>query len=153
VSKEAIAVATYEPDNRRTFAWKAALLLGGACVACLAIAGLVAVVRPHGFETYNETIKSALMERGLLVKSVQVSRTQSDIVHYPPYHADVYVQIQGEREFRGRLICDDGDRKCVFNVSRLGIAEQPIPDLVPPPRWPWLGWLQHHLPHLPRRSS
>jgi hypothetical protein len=82
------------------------------------------------------------------VQTVQVARTQADIVHYPPYRADVYVQLQGEREFEGRLVCSDVGRKCYVNVSRLGITEQTIPDLIPPPRWPWLAWIQHHLPRL-----
>jgi hypothetical protein len=145
-------LATYDSDSRRALAWKAALLLGAVCIACLAAAVLVADVRPRGFETYDETIKSILLERGLAVQVVQVARTQADVVFYPPYRADVYVQIQGEREFRGRLVCNDFQRDCSINISRLGISEQPIPDLVPPPRWPWLGWIQHHLPRLPHRS-
>jgi len=141
----------HDSDHRRTLAWKAALLVGGVCIACLAAAGLVAIVRPRGFATYDETIKSMLVERGLAVQEVQVARTRTDIVHYPPYRADVYVQIQGEREFRGRLVCDHVERDCSINVSRLGIVEQPIPDLVAPPRWPWLGWIQHILARLPQR--
>jgi len=93
-----------------------------------------------------------LVERGIAVEGVQVARTQADVVFYPPYRADVYVQIQGQREFRGRLVCNDFERDCSVNVSRLGISEQHIPDLVAPPRWPWLGWIQHILGYLRHRS-
>ena len=142
-------------DERRPAAQRIALTVMGGVVACLLIAGVVALLVPRSFTTHEAAIGYVLRQRGIAYTRITLEQTRLDTINFysygqyaTPYGADVIVELPDGRQSNGRVECMVERRACHLYLSKLGLNRVLLPDLTSESRWPWLNWLEQHVRQL-----
>ena len=139
-------------DERRYIGWRGAGLLIALLAACGLGLGVAILLRPIRFMSHQDEIAYALQQRGIAFKQVRLSQDAVDTrnfyayTEYSIYGADVIVNLADGQVVQGRIGCRVKRTSCLLSLGKLGIINQPLPDLVSNDLTAWLDWLDRNLP-------
>jgi hypothetical protein len=129
-------------DGRQAGVWRAALALGGASVACLALAVVALALRPRTFSTHQDAIGYELVQRGIAYQAIYFERSWPDTLSTDRYSANVDLRLSSGRRVFGMIECRVQRKQCSFSLPSLDIMNEPLPELVPAEQAPWMVWLE-----------
>lgn len=113
-----------------------------ASVSCVLAALLALVLQPPTFATRRDAIAYVLQRRGLTADEIYLDQRWPDSVNTLVYGANLTVNLRGGASVTGYFECRQGERSCSFSLPRLGLRNEPVPDIVVKRSWPLLDWLE-----------